>query len=69
MGLGDPFDDAPEWAKSLKEDVDKQGERIDEISKQTGATESQQLGGTEKGNGSDEKNSGFTLDPRKAGGN
>jgi len=66
---GDPFDDAPEWAKSLKEDVDKQGERIDEISKQTGATESQQLGGTEKGNGSDEKNSGFTLDPRKAGGN
>ena len=66
---GDAFDDAPEWAKSLKEDVDKQGERIDEISKQTGATESQQLGGTEKGNGSDEKNSGFTLDPRKAGGN
>ena len=66
---GDPFDDAPEWAKSLKEDVDKQGERIDEISKQTGATESQQLGGTEKGNGSDGKNSGFTLDPRKAGGN
>lgn len=66
----DPFDDAPEWAQKLKEDVDKQGERIDEISKQTGATESQQLGGTEKGaNGTDGKNSGFTLDPRKAGGN
>jgi len=69
-GDDDPFDDAPEWAKSLKEDVDKQGERIDEISKQTGATTSQQLGGTEKGaDGTDEKNSGFTLDPRKAGGN
>jgi len=66
----DPFEDAPEWAQELKEDVDKQGERIDEISKQTGATESQQLGGTEKGaDGTDGKNSGFTLDPRKAGGN
>ncbi|AGN33793.1 hypothetical protein HALG_00005 [Halorubrum virus CGphi46] len=68
-GNDDPFDDAPEWAKRLKENQDKNAERIDEISKQTGATESQQLGGTEKGNGSDEKNSGFTLDPRKAGGN
>ncbi|OYR72753.1 hypothetical protein DJ78_02035 [Halorubrum ezzemoulense] len=66
----DPFADAPEWAQELKEDVDKQGERIDEISKQTGTTESQQLGGTEKGaSGGDDKNSGFTLDPRKAGGN
>ena len=66
----DAFEDAPEWAKSLKKDVDKQGERIDDISKQTGATESQQLGGAEKGseeNGG--KNGGFTLDPRKAGGN
>jgi len=66
----DPFEDAPEWAKSLKENQDKNAERIDAISKQTGATESQQLGGTEKGadeNGS--KNGGFTLDPRKAGGN
>lgn len=67
---GDPFSDAPEWAKSLKEDVDKQGERIDEISKQTGTTESQQLGGTEKGSEeTDSKHSGFTLDPRAAGGN
>jgi len=56
-------EDKPEWAKALEQ-------RVDDISKQTGATESQQLGGTEKGadeNGS--KNSGFTLDPRKAGGN
>jgi hypothetical protein len=45
----DPFEDAPEWAKSLKEEQDKNAERIDAISKQTGATESQQLGGPEKG--------------------
>jgi len=55
-------EEKPEWAKALEN-------RVDEISKQTGATESQQLGGAEKGNRSDEKNSGFTLDPRKAGGN
>ncbi|GAA0539725.1 XkdF-like putative serine protease domain-containing protein [Halorubrum ejinorense] len=69
-GDDDPFEDAPEWAKRLKENQDKNAERIDAISKQTGTTESQQLGGTEKGgdeNGG--KNSGFTLDPRKAGGN
>ncbi|OYR57716.1 XkdF-like putative serine protease domain-containing protein [Halorubrum halodurans] len=69
-GDDDPFEEAPEWAKRLKENQEKNAERIDNISKQTGATESQQLGGTEKGadeNGS--KNSGFTLDPRKAGGN
>ena len=66
----DPFDDAPEWAKRLKENQDKNAERIDQISKQTGATESQQLGGTEKGSDENgDKNSGFTLDPRKAGGN
>jgi len=66
----DPFEDAPEWAKELKENQDKNAERIDAISKQTGTTESQQLGGTEKGaSGGDDKNSGFTLDPRKAGGN
>jgi len=50
----DAFEDAPEWAKALKEDVDKQAERIDAISKQTGATESQQLGGAEKGGDGDE---------------
>lgn len=56
-------EEKPEWAKSLEN-------RVDEISKQTGATESQQLGGTETGaDGGDEKNSGFTLDPRAAGGN
>lgn len=49
----DAFEDVPEWAKSLKEDVDKQAERIDAISKQTGATDSQQLGGAEK-NGDEE---------------
>ena len=66
----DPFADAPEWAKELKENQDKNAERIDAISKQTGTTESQQLGGKEKGASSgDDKNSGFTLDPRKAGGN
>ncbi len=53
-GEKDAFEDAPEWAKALKEDVDKQAERIDAISKQTGATESQQLGGAEKG-GDDEE--------------
>jgi transcription termination factor NusB len=49
----DAFEEAPEWAKALKDDVDKQAERIDEISKQTGATESQQLGGAEKGGDDD----------------
>ena len=48
-GEADAWADAPEWAKALKEDVDKQAERIDAISKQTGATESQQLGGAEAG--------------------
>lgn len=43
-----PFDDAPEWAQELKAQVDKQADRVDEISKQTGATESQQLAGSEK---------------------
>ncbi|WP_135806204.1 XkdF-like putative serine protease domain-containing protein [Halorussus marinus] len=52
-GEKDAFADAPEWAKALKEDVDKQAERIDAISKQTGATESQQLGGAEKGGDGD----------------
>ena len=61
----DPMEEAPEWAKSLKEDVDKQSERIDAISKQTG-TDSQQIGTVKD---EDEKESGFTLDPRKAGGN
>jgi len=66
----EPFGDAPEWAKELKENQDKNAERIDAISKQTGTTESQQLGGTEKGaSGGDDKNTDFTLDPRKAGGN
>lgn len=50
----DAFEDAPEWAKALKDDVDKQAERIDAISKQTGATESQQLGGAEKNGDSGE---------------
>jgi hypothetical protein len=50
----DAFADAPEWAQELKEDVDKQAERIDAISKQTGATESQQLGGAEKNSGADD---------------
>ena len=50
----DAFEEAPEWAKALKEDVDKQAERIDAISKQTGATESQQLGGAEKGGEEDD---------------
>ena len=53
-GGNDPFADAPEWAKALKEDVDKQADRIDAISKQTGTTESQQLGGTEKGGDDDD---------------
>jgi len=52
-GEKNAFADAPEWAKALKEDVDKQAERIDAISKQTGATESQQLGGAEKGGDGD----------------
>ena len=63
----DPFEEAPEWAKSLKEDVDKQGERIDAISKQTGATESQQLGGAEKGgddSGLDERAAFFTPESK-----
>ena len=47
-GEKDAFEEAPEWAQQLKEDVDKQAERIDQISKQTGTTESQQLGGAEK---------------------
>ncbi|SEQ31081.1 XkdF-like putative serine protease domain-containing protein [Natrinema salaciae] len=59
----DAWDDAPEWAKELKEDVDKQAERVDAISKQTG-TDTQQIGKVEsEENG---KDSGFTLDPRKA---
>jgi hypothetical protein len=64
----DPFDDAPEWAKSLKEDVDKQGERIDEISKQTGTTETQQLGGTEKngeGDGLSDRQKFFIPDSKQ----
>ncbi len=66
----DPLEDAPEWAKEVVEQTEKNAERIDEISKQTGATSSQQLGGAEKGgDGTDSKTSGFTLDPRKAGGN
>ena len=63
----DPLEEAPEWAKSLKEDVDKQGERIDAISKQTGATESQQLGGAEKGgddSGLDERAAFFTPESK-----
>ncbi|WP_245180575.1 XkdF-like putative serine protease domain-containing protein [Haloarcula amylovorans] len=46
---GNPMDDAPEWAQEVVEQTEKNAERIDAISKQTGATESQQLGGTEKG--------------------
>ena len=63
----DAFEDAPEWAKQLKEDVDKQAERIDAISKQTGATESQQLGGAEKGGddgGIDERAAFFTPESK-----
>ena len=63
----DPFDEAPEWAQSMKEQVDKQGERIDEISKQTGATESQQLGGAEKGGddgGVDRRTAFFTPESK-----
>ncbi|MEA5387115.1 hypothetical protein VB779_08640 [Haloarculaceae archaeon H-GB11] len=48
-GDSDPFADAPEWARALKEEQEKNAERIDAISKQTGTTESQQLGGAEKG--------------------
>ncbi|WP_284009496.1 XkdF-like putative serine protease domain-containing protein [Haloarcula pelagica] len=50
---GDPLDDAPEWARAVVEQTQKNAERIDAISKQTGTTESQQLGGTEKGGGGD----------------
>jgi len=49
-------DDKPEWAKSLEQ-------RVDDISKQTGATESQQLNGAEKGgdgDGVDERSAFFT---------
>ncbi|WP_229373343.1 XkdF-like putative serine protease domain-containing protein [Halobacterium sp. GSL-19] len=60
----DAFEEAPEWAKALKEDVDKQAERIDAISKQTGSTETQQLGKTDSKD-SDTTPSSFTLDPRK----
>jgi len=52
-GDDDPLDDAPEWAKAVVEQTQKNAERIDAISKQTGTTESQQLGGAEKG-GDDE---------------
>ena len=52
-GDDDPLDDAPEWARSVVEQTQKNAERIDQISKQTGAIESQQLGGAEK-NGSDD---------------
>ncbi len=45
----DPLEDAPEWAKEVVEQTEKNAERIDAISKQTGATTSQQLGGAEKG--------------------
>jgi hypothetical protein len=60
---GDAFEDAPEWARELKEDVDKQAERIDAISKQTGSTDSQQLGGAEQSgadHGVDERKAFFT---------
>ncbi|USZ75656.1 hypothetical protein NGM07_20060 [Halorussus vallis] len=30
------MEDAPEWAKSLKSDIDEQAERIDTISQQSG---------------------------------
>ncbi|WP_197425388.1 XkdF-like putative serine protease domain-containing protein [Halobacterium sp. CBA1126] len=67
-GETDAFEDAPEWAKELKEDVDKQSERIDNISKQTGATESQQLTGTEKSGagegGVDERAAFFTPESK-----
>lgn len=60
------LEDAPEWAKDLADKVDGLDERVDAISKQTG-TDSQQLG---KAEDPEEKDSGFTLDPRKArGGN
>ena len=45
----DPLEDAPEWAKQVVEQSEKNAERIDQISKQTGATQSKQLGGAEKG--------------------
>ena len=66
-GDDDPFEDAPEWAQSLKEDVDKQGERIDQISKQTGTTESQQLGGAEKNGdeGGIDRRAAFFTPPSK----
>jgi len=44
----DPLEDAPEWAKEVVEQTEKNAERIDAISKQTGATQSQQLGGAEQ---------------------
>ncbi|WP_049979370.1 XkdF-like putative serine protease domain-containing protein [Halolamina rubra] len=47
----DPLEDAPEWAKEVVEQTEKNAERIDEISKQTGATQSQQLGGAEQSGG------------------
>ena len=60
----DVWEDAPEWAKDLKDEQEKNAERIDAISKQTG-TSTQQLGkGAGEENG--EKDTGFTLDPRKA---
>jgi hypothetical protein len=63
----DPWDDAPEWALELKQSQAENAERIDDISKQT-ATGSQQLGKAAEEQG--EKDSEFTLDPRKAqGGN
>jgi len=50
---GNPLDDAPEWAQEVVAQTKENAERIDAISKQTGATESQQLGGAEKGGGDD----------------
>jgi hypothetical protein len=59
----DAWEDAPEWAKELQAQQEKNAERIDTISTQTG-TDTQQLG---KGAGeANEKDTGFTLDPRKA---
>ncbi|WP_135852617.1 XkdF-like putative serine protease domain-containing protein [Halorussus salinus] len=52
-GDSDLLADAPEWAQEIGKQTQKNAERIDAISKQTGATESQQLGGAEKG-GDDE---------------
>jgi hypothetical protein len=60
------LDGAPEWATDLAEKVDSLDERVEAISKQSG--HSQQLGKTDEETG-EKSASGFTLDPRKAGGN